>query len=186
MSDAWLAYAEASSGTLPNALVSPTDFTRPVEIVEESLREVSALAGTALTMENGQTVNVEYLYYGHGLTSEQASAYCFRAASVTNAARSIRDPILGAALSADPPMLGQHYVYLVWQNNLLSDGKYWRLMAARNLDDASNELSAYLEYPLNNRVVLYGLGILNTGGPRREMESVLSSALNLGIRVAIP
>lgn len=185
-SDAWLLYAEASSGTLPNALVSVADAAQSYEVVEEAPRAESALLGAALTMMNGQTINLEYLYYGPGYSSAEASAYFERAGSVIDAPPSVRDPILGAALSSAPPLLGQNYLYLVWQNNLFSEGAYWRLMAARNLDDSSNELSAYAEYPLNNRVVLYGLGVLNTGGPGREMESVLSSAVNLGFRVALP
>ncbi len=185
-SDAWLLYAEASTGTLPNGLSSPLVPDVLLRIVEESPRREAALVGTALTLENGQTLNLEYLYYGHGYSAAESSAYFSRAAAVAEAPRVVRDPLLGAALGLAPPLLGQNYLYLVWQNNLLADGSYWRLMAARNLDDSSNELSAYGEYPLNNRVVLYALGVVNTGGPRREMESVLSNALSFGLRVAVP
>jgi len=185
-SDAWLLYAEASTGTLPNGLSSPSVPNAPLQIVDESARREAALAGAALTLENGQTLNLEYLYYGHGYSADESSAYFASAAALDEAPRAVRDPLLGAALGLAPPLLRQNYLYLVWQNNLLSDGAYWRLMAARNLDDSSNELAAYGEYPLNNRVVLYALGVLNTGGPRREMESVLSSALNFGFRVAVP
>lgn len=186
LSDAWLLYAEMSSSTRSNALASPSDPTQPFRVEKQSPRHTSALLGAALTLENGQTFNLEYLYYEPGYTKDQESAYFARATSATLSALPLRDQLLGATLTMAPPLLGQHYLYLVWQNNVLSNDPYWRFMVARNLADTSNQFAAYVEYPLTERLVLYGLGVLNTGGPKREMEDLLSSALTLGIRMALP
>lgn len=186
LSDAWLLYAEMGSGNRSNALVSPSDPTQPFRLEKQSSRHTSMLLGAALTLENGQTLNLEYLYYGPGYTRSQESAYFDRATSATLSPPPLNYQILGTAISQAPPLLGQNYLYLVWQNNVLSNGPYWRLMVATNLVDTSCQFAAYAEYPLSKRTVVYGLGVVNTGGPRREMDALLSSALTLGVRMALP
>lgn len=175
---AWLLYVEAASSTRTNALQSPADLTQPFSLKSKSARHGIALLGAMHTLENGQSLNLEYLHDGHGYRQAEAAAYF---------ARSGRSAGLAAqALSQAPPLLGRRYLHLVWQNNMLQEGDYWRLMWSRNLDDGSDEFAAYFDHPLNHRLNLYALGAINSGGARREFAALIEHSLTVGLRLALP
>lgn len=178
LDEAWLLYAEASSATRADALVSPADPAQPFSLQAESARRGIALLGATRTFDNGHSLSLEVLRNGHGYSQAEAAAYFSRAAA---------SPLFAAqALTGMPPLLGRNYLHLVWQNNLLDDGNYWRLMWSRNLSDDSNELAAYFDRPINNHLSLYALGLLNGGGPRREFAALVEHSLSVGIRLALP
>jgi len=178
LSDAWLTYAEAASSTQAQALGSPADTTLPFEVLSESARQGSVLLGAARSFANGQSLNLEFLSHGHGYTRAEAAAYFARAAA---------GPAQAAlALSRRPALLGQRYLHAVWQSNPLDTGTYWRLMASRSLDDTSSQWAAYLDRPINDHLSVTLLGVVNTGGPRREFAALSERALTLGLRLALP
>lgn len=178
LDEAWLLYGEASSSTRANALVSPANPAQPFSLQAESARHGIALLGAARTFENGHSLSLEYLRNGHGYRQAEADAYFARAAGSL--------PAAAQALVDAPPLLGRNYLNLVWQNNLLADGDYWRLMWSRNLDDASNEWGAYFDHPINRNLNFYALGVLNTGGARREFAALIERSLSIGLRLALP
>lgn len=176
--EAWLLYGEASSATRADALVSPADPLLPFSLQNESARKTIALLGATRTLENGQSLSLEYLHNGHGYSDAEAAAYFSRAAASL--------PAAGMALAYAPPLLGRNYLHLLWQSNQLEDGDYWRAMWSRNLDDRSDEWAAYYDHPLNRHLSLYALGVVNRGGPRREFAALIERSLSLGLRLALP
>jgi hypothetical protein len=178
LDEAWLLYAEASSSTRDYALISPANPVLPFSLQAESARHGIGLLGAARTFENGHSLSLEYLYNGHGFRRAEANAYFTRAADSL--------PAAAQALVDAPPLLGRNYLNLVWQNNLLEDGDYWRLMWSRNLDDASNEWGAYFDHPINRHLNFYALGVINSGGPRREFAALIERSLSIGLRLALP
>lgn len=178
LSEAWMTYAEAASSSQVDALHSPAESTRPFEVRRESARHSSVLLGVARSFANGQSLNLELLSHGHGYTPAEAEAYFARAAT---------DPTQAAlALSQRPALLGRRYLHAVWQSNPLDTGTYWRLMASHNLDDASRQWAAYLDRPIDEHLSVTLLGVVNTGGPRREFAALSERALTLGLRLALP
>ena len=176
--DALLWYAEASSSTLAKALQSPSDLTVPFSVVSRSSRRTEVLTGAAYTFQNGQTLNTEILYYGHGFSSQQEAAYFSRAA----VALSLAEQALGKA----PQLLGREYLHLVWQSNLMETRGYWRAMLTHNLTDNGNELSAYSEMALNNHVTAFALGALPIGNSRQEFSSLFRRSITAGLKLALP
>ena len=176
--EAWLLYGEASSATRADALVSPANQLLPFSFQAESARHGIALLGAMRTLENGQSLSLEYLRNDHGYSSAEAAAYFIRAAS---------NPATTAlALINRPPLLGRNYLHLVWQSNQLEDGDYWRAMWSRNHDDAGNEWAGYYDHPLNRHLSLYALGVINNGGPRSEFAALVERSLSIGLRLALP
>lgn len=178
LDEAWLMYGEVASATRADALVSSADPQLPFSLQAESARHGIALLGATRTFENGQSLSLEYLRNGHGYSGTEADAYFSRAAA---------NPADAAlALLNRPPLLGRHYLHLVWQSNQLEDGDYWRVMWSRNLEDASNEWAGYFEHPLDRHLSVYALGALNDGGARREFAALIENRLQIGIRLALP
>ncbi|MEW5789565.1 MAG: hypothetical protein AB1899_17100 [Pseudomonadota bacterium] len=178
LDEAWLIYGEVASSTRSNALVSPANPALPFSIADESGRQATGLLGVTRTLENGQSLTLEFLYDGHGFSREQTAALFSRSAANPAAA--------GMALSHLPPLLNRHYLHAIWQSNFLDGDDYWRLMASHNLDDHSTELAGYGEHAVNGRLSLFALGVWNQGGPRGEFASLLERSLTLGLRLALP
>lgn len=178
MNDALLLYAEARSSTLANALRSPADAAQTFSVATPSPRRSDALLGAAYTLENGQSINFEYLHYGHGYTAAEEEDYFTRAESSTAWA--------AQALAYAPALLGRDYFFLVWQSNPLEAYGYWRLMATRSLTDRSGKLSSYVEYKLSESITGLILGELASGDERQEFSSLYHSTLTLGLKVALP
>jgi len=178
LDEAWLLYGEAASASRADALVSPADATLPFHVQAESARRDIALLGAMRTLENGQSLSLEYLRNGHGYRDAELDAYFERAGASPAAA--------ALALARKPPLLGRNYLHLVWQSNQLDDGAYWRAMWSRNLDDSSNEWAAYYDLPINARLSLYALGVVTDGGTRREFAALVEHSLMLGMRLALP
>lgn len=176
--DALLLYAEASSSTRADALLSPADAALPFGSVAKSSRRSDALAGAAWTFDNGQSVNVEYLYSGHGYRAAEESAYFARAAATPLQA--------GQALGFAPPLLGRDYLHLVWQSNLMESGGYWRMMATHSFTDHGNELSGYGETVLAGDVSIFALAVLPLGSARQEFSSLFRRSLTAGLKIALP
>ena len=176
--DALLWYAEASSSTLAKALQSPAALTLPFSVVSRSARRTEALVGAAYTFQNGQTLNAELLYYGHGFSAQQEAAYFSRAA--------VALPLAQLALGAAPQLLGREYLHLVWQSNLMETAGYWRSMLTHSLTDNGNELSAYAETALGKHVTAFALGALPLGNSRQEFSSLLRRSLSAGLKLALP
>lgn len=178
VSDALLWYGEMSFSTRANALISPPDATLPFSLAPRSPRQTTALLGAAYTLDNGQSLNAEYLHTDHGYHAAQQSAYFSRAAAATMSA--------GMALGNAPSLLGRDYLHLVWQSNLMESGGYWRAMATHSFTDGGNELSGYAESALTRRITVFALAALPLGSPWQEFSSLYRSSFTAGLKIALP
>jgi len=175
LSDALMLYGEAGSSVLTNALQSPADTTQPFTVLPTSPRRTAALIGGAYTFEGGQSLAAEYLHDGHGYTRAQEDAYFERA-----------ETLPGMALGLAPRLLGRDYLHLVWQTNLMDENGHWRLMYTRNLNDRSNELAAYGEVVLSNRITAFAMAVAPLGKAREEFSSLIDRRITLGLKIALP
>jgi len=177
-SDALLLYGEAANASRHNALQSPADPALPFSLAPRSARQTTWLAGAAYTLNNGQSLNAEYLHDDHGYRANQQAAYF---------ARSATSPLLaGQALSYAPPLLGRDYLHLVWQSNLMASDGYWRVMATHSFTDGGKELAGYGEISLTDHVSAYGLAVLPFGNTRQEFSSLFTHSLTAGLKIALP
>ena len=175
--DELLFYGEAGYSARQNALQSPADPAQPFSFAALSPKRLTALIGTAYTLESGQSLNLEYLRDNHGYPPAQQTAYYARAAASPMWA--------GMALGNPPPLLGRDYLHLVWQSNLLDSGGYWRAMATHSLTDNGNELSAYAEKSLNAHLTAFAVAALPIGSARQEFSNLLRSSVIVGVRVGM-
>ncbi len=152
--DAWMFYGESGSGRRYDAPVRNTDW----------------LAGVSRTGEDGGTVYVEYLHYGHGHSG--------------GAAKALQATIPTFPANSGIPLLGRNYLYCAWQGNPMDGGGFSRLMAVRSLNDGGIQLSAYAEHLLSPRFILFALGSFAPW--RQEFSTLVRASLTLGIRVALP
>jgi len=181
--DAVLLYGEAGSSTRLNALKSSAEVTQPFSVEAESSRNINELIGASYTLDNGQSLSAEYLHQGHGLSASEEIAYFERAA---NAVLPAGAAILGMALANAPPLLGQEYMHLLWQNNFLEGDTYWRLMLTHSITDGGNQVSGYGEKSLNKRASGFLLGMLSIGNSRQEFSSLIGNIATAGIKIALP
>lgn len=182
--EAWMVYAEAGNGRRPNAL-APNNAGAPYTLTQPSPRASTALAGAGYTLENGQNVNLEYLYDGHGYSTLGETAY-FDAAARAAALPAPAGPLQsGLAASDAPVLLARHYLGVIWQSNPQENTRYWRFLATRNLTDRSMQWNAYAEKNLNPRLTLFVNATANDGGARNEFGSVVKRSLTLGAKIFI-
>lgn len=174
MNDELMLYGEFGSSVLPVALGSPADLSQPYLIQSPAPRRNAALAGSSYTLENGQSLVLEYLHDGHGYTKAEEAAYFQRATTQ-----------FGLPLGLMPRLLGRDYVHAVWQANMMSETGYWRLMYTRNLTDNGNEIAAYGETTLHPRLSLYALAVLPLGSARQEAGMLFTRSFTLGLKSSI-
>ena len=92
----------------------------------------------------------------------------------------------GMALGLMPQLLGRDYLHLVWQSNMMDERGYWRLMYTHSLTDGSNELSAYGEWVLSNKVTAFAMASVPEGGAKQEFSVLIDYSLTLGLKIALP
>jgi hypothetical protein len=171
LSDALMLYGEFGSSVLPVVLQSPADAAQPYVVQLPSPRRNAVLAGSSYTFENGQSLMAEYLHDGHGYTKEEERAYFQRATAQ-----------FGLPLALMPRLLGRDYLHVVWQENMMSERGYWRLMYTRNLTDSGNEFAAYGETTLHPRLSIYGLVVLPQSGARQEAGAIFTRSATVGFK----
>ncbi|MDR3669543.1 MAG: hypothetical protein P4L36_01795 [Holophaga sp.] len=189
--DAWLVYGEAGSGRRPQALTaSPADSGPPFAVQAPSPRRGTVLLGASYTFGNGQSLALEGLRDGHGLTRQDEARFFARADAL--ASRFLAAPgaplaraqlaALGQALGQAPALLGRDYGSLLWQSNPQESGRYGRLTWTVNLQDRSSQLLAYGEKSLSARFLAFAALTRNLGGVRAEFGDLFRTSLTLGIK----
>jgi hypothetical protein len=177
MNDDTLFYAELGSSEQLSALQSPDNSSQPFSVLATSPRRNTMLTGISYTLLNGQSLAAEYLHDEHGFTATQESAYFARAASTAQLA--------GEALSLAPRLLGRDYLHLVWQSNFMESDGYWRVMFTRNLTDNGNDLGAYGETILNERLTTFATALVSEGSSTQEASSLITLSLTIGLKLAL-
>jgi len=175
--DETLLYAEIGSSEQLVSLQSPADVAQPFSVLAASPRRNTALAGATYTLPNGQSLAAEYLRDNNGYTTTQEAAYFSRAAS--------SPALAGQALGMAPRLLGRDYVHLVWQSNLMESESYWRMMYTRSLTDGGNELGAFGETTLTERISGFATVVVSNGKSTQESSSLFSRSITAGVKVAL-
>jgi hypothetical protein len=178
LGDAWLMYGEASAGSLRAALVSPSDPALPFAVQANTPRRGVWLLGASYTLESGDTLHAEWLHDNAGYSGSESAAYFNRAASSPLQA--------GLALAYAPRLLNRNYLHLIGQTSLTDTNGFTRLMFTRNLDSGGNEFGAYTEQSLSNRVSLYGLAVISSGGAKSEFSSLFNRLVMIGCKISLP
>jgi hypothetical protein len=174
VSDAVMLYGELGSSAQVSALQSPADIAQPFTVQTPSPRHNTALIGSTYTFEKGNALIAEYLHDDNGYSADQTRTYFQRATTQP-------DMALGLA----PRLLGRDYVHLVWQSNLLESEGYCRFMYTHNLTDSGQELGAYGEATLHERVSAFFTAAVTSGTPRQEASSLFSRSITLGVKAAL-
>jgi hypothetical protein len=190
VNDAILLYGEFGSSSSRTGLdIQPVNSLSQFNPSLESGREATALLGGSYTFENGQSIYAEYLYNGFGYSNSNERRY-FNAARLANAESVLGYPLaglaaenIGYAATRANDLLGQHYLYLQYQNNPSQGGTIWRIMAAENLVDHSAQLSFYLEQNVTDRISLFALGLGNIGPHSSEFGSLFRESITVGLKV---
>ncbi len=178
LDEAWLMYGEVGSGSLISALVSPADLTMPFVVQAKTPRRSVGLLGVAYTLESGDSLYAEWLHDNAGYSGSESAAYFNRAASSPSQA--------GLALAYAPRLLNRNYLHLIRQTNLTDTNGFTRLMYTRNLDSGGNEFGGYVEHTLGNRVALYGLAVISSGGAKGEFSSLFKRLVMVGCKITLP
>ncbi len=175
--DETMLYAEVGSSEQLSALQSPADVAQPFSVLAASPRRETVLLGATYTLPDGQSLTGEYLRDNHGFSMAQEAAYFTRASS---------SPVIaGQALALAPRLLGRDYLHLVWQSNLMESQGFWRMMATRSLTDGGQELGAYGETTVGERVSVFATALVASGTARQEASALLSRSVTLGVKVAL-
>jgi len=175
LSDAFMLYGETGSSSQPIALITSNNVISAFSYQMPPPRRATTLLGLAYTVMDGDTLSAEYVHDNRGYTAAQEHSYFQQAAL---------QPSIALALA--PPLLGRDYLNLVWQSNILETSGNWRLMAAHNLTDGSNQFTCYGEKSITPLFSLFVLGLRNSGTAQQEFASLFSSSITLGVKVAIP
>jgi hypothetical protein len=189
--EAWLVYGEIGSGRRAQALTANAAASgAPFSVQAPSPRRTTALLGASYTLGNGQSVALEGLRDGHGLTRQGEAQFFARAAATAGQYLAAPDApqapallaALGQGLSQAPALLGRDYGSLLWQSNPQEAGRYWRLTWTVNAQDRSSQVLAYGEQSLSARFVGFAALTRNLGGAQAEFGDLFRSSLTLGIK----
>jgi hypothetical protein len=187
INDAVLAYGEFGANSAERA--AETEGTTLTPAIYSTRRSVTGLIGASYTFGNGTSIYGEYLYNGFGFNIEDEHRFIAQArqegmdALLGGSLGGIASSNLGNDASRSQNLLGQHYLYLQYQNNPAQGDTLWRLMAAHNLTDHSTQFSAYLEQNISERVSLYALGVYNAGSPNSEFPALFRVSVTAGAKV---
>jgi len=184
VNDAWMVYGEAGNGRRPNDLGTSASGL-PYTLTQPSPRASTAIAGLGYTRENGQNINLEYMYDGHGYSSNGERAYFDAAGRAAELPANMTAQQLGTATSDAPVLLARNYLGLIWQSNPQENTQYWRLLATRNLTDQSMQWSAYAEKSINPHVTLFVNGLVNSGDGRTENGAFIKRSVDIGAKFFI-
>ncbi len=178
LNEAWLLYGEAGSSPLRSALVSSADMATPFALQATTPRRSVWMLGAAYTLENGDSLHAEWLHDNAGYSGSESAAYFNRAAS--------SPALAGMALAYAPRLLNRNYLHLIRQTNLTDSNGFTRLMFTRNLDSGGNEFAGYAEQSVGDRVALYGLAVVSTGGAKSEFSTLFKRLMMVGVKFTLP
>jgi hypothetical protein len=189
LDEAWRVWTEAGWGQRPWTLTSATSRTSYL-VTEPSDSAATALAGASYTFLNGQSVQLEYLFDGHGLSSSDESAYFDTAelasANLRGALAAQSAATLGQGLGYAPASLSKHYLSAMWQSSPQNSGTYWRAMWIVNMVDGSHQPSLYVEYPFSDRAswilsTAFNLGTAHSDFGSSPVRSTVTAGLKFNL-----
>lgn len=186
--DAWRLWAEWGWGRRPWALrstITPAAFA----LAQPSPRASTLLTGASYALVNGQSVQLEYLYDGHGFSGQEGSSYFGTAALVatglTGAQYVQAAQTLANGLRYAPSSLSRHYLSAAWQSSPQDTHLFWRAMWSLNLADHSHQPSIYLESGVSERTNLFASLVVNRGSNSSEFASLIRYSITVGLKYTL-
>ena len=194
--DALIIYGEASFQQGSDAL-----YPRPIkgsclawEMVPEkegSHKIFSTfLAGAGYTFESGNSLTLEYLYYGPGYDSRTASDFqalthtaagFYTSGASGDALAGYGEKLLGQAADNGRDFLRQNYLLVQYLNDTLLTDMDLVSRMTHCLDDGSCRWYSSLSYALNNNIELKAAAMVNTGGYDKSFTRFMDGRIQAAV-----
>ncbi|WP_321818289.1 MULTISPECIES: hypothetical protein [unclassified Paraburkholderia] len=186
LDDAWMIYGEWGNGRRPYALSIPNTQPSAFSVTSPSSRQSDALIGATYTLLSGQTLSLEYLYDGHGLSGSEEEKY-FAVLANSNAligryGAGLAMQAAGQALTGSPVLLGRHYASFTAQSGIGDTKTLWKATWTMNMTDHSTQFIAYVERNLAARWSVFASATLNTGSKSTEFPALGRGNLMAGLK----
>jgi hypothetical protein len=175
ISDAVIIYGEAniqqgSLALLPVAVQGPTAWEMKATRKNDHALYTTLLAGISYTLESADTITFEYLYYGQGYDSTEASdfyhlkndAATFYSSQTALSGYGTR--LLGETTQNRLDFLRRNYLMVQYLNDDIIDDVDLTSRVTFCLDDGSSRIYSSLSLDLNNHTEIKLSGMMNTGG----------------------
>jgi len=190
LSDAWLAYAEASlSGGTAALYPVPTNGSGWVLSAQNDRPvRVTSVVGSSYTLRGGATLTGEYISNGLGYSDSQARAYFPMVQAAAKAFESggpgsgADAALIGASLNPGLPLLRQHYLFFQLLKANYRNRADMMIRYTANLDDGGGTVAGYATANVNGHLQLFAVGMLSTGGQFTESRRLLRDQVSVGIR----
>ncbi len=176
MTDAIVVYGETSlqqgsSALFPLALSGPLAWEMATAKKDSHALYATFLAGMGYTLASGGTVTLEYLYYGPGYDSNDATKFSRLKRDATD--QYVSDSplagygarLLGRAAGNRLDFLRRNHVMLQYTKEDLFPDLDLVSRITVCADDGSSRMYSSLSLGLNDHVEVKVSGLLNTGGP---------------------
>ena len=191
LGDAWLVYGEIGSGRRRHDLQANPLAGWPFVSQSPSPRKTTALLGASYTLENGQTLALEWLHDGHGYRRSESRAVFAKVDALADAylaapggpMAGLQLRAIGQSLGQAPALLGRDYLALQWQSNPQESESFWRLNWNANLTDRSHQFTAYYERNLSQRWSAFVVLGAQQGPRDSEAERLWDRRLSLGVKL---
>lgn len=186
LNDAWRVWSEAGWGKRPWSIAADVDGAA-YAVTSPSASAATLLVGAGYTLLNGQSVQLEYLYDGHGLSLGEERTYFDTA---IRASAELDGPLagqaaatLGQGLRYVPVSLSRRYLAAAWQSSPQDSRFFWRAMWTYNVTDRSHQPSVFAEYSFSERASWTLNFVFNHGSRRSEYGSLLRNSLTVGLKI---
>jgi len=192
LTDAIIIYAEATlqQGSLalfPVVMQSPLAWDMTAKKNDTDTLFATLLAGMSYTFESGDSMTVEYLYYGQGYDSTEMNHFN----QLKNTAKSFYSSqtalsgygtqLLGKAAGNNLDFLRQNYLMIQYINDDLINDVDLVSRVTFCLDDGSSQLYSSFSWDLNAHMELKISGMVNTGGSNASFGTFLDHQIQMAI-----
>ena len=191
LTDALIIYGETSlqKGTkalYPSAIQGPMTWDMTT-LKNNSDLYATLLLGAAYTLESGDSLCLEYLYYGQGYDSDESSDFNRLKHSAKDfymsqtALTGYGHQLLGKTAGNGLDFLRQNYLMLQYLNDDIIGSMDLVSRITLCLDDGSSRLYSSLSYDLNDHMEIKVAGLLNTGGADASFGTYLDYQVQIAL-----
>lgn len=194
VSDALLVYAESSVRTGASVLyplLTQNGTGWLMSPPQNAQYGITSVVGSAYTLRDTSTLTVEYISNRPGYSDSQARAY-YQMAQAASTALALGGPgaaadasLLSAALNPGLALLRRDYLFFQLLRANYHNRADFMARYTMNLNDGGGTLAGYATVNCTNRLQLFAVGMVNTGGRNTESGRLLRDQVSVGIRVFV-
>lgn len=192
VSDAVILYTEASiqqgsHALFPVAVQGPLNWEMSATKKDDHSLYATALAGMGYTFESGDTMTFEYLYYGQGYDSGEASQFSQlkndAAAFYTSstALTGYGTQLLGQSAGNRLDFLRKNYLLVQYLNDDIIDDVDLISRITYCIDDGSSRLYSSISWDFNDHTELLMSGMMNTGSSDNSFGIFLDYQIQMAV-----